>query len=74
MESYRQESVGNKERALAYLQSAQAERSSLQLKGSPYTVSMFTQAQGLMKRRAQILKGGWAQEAVQITLVFKFPS
>lgn len=71
MEAYRAEVAGNKERSLAYKQSAQAERSSLQLKASPYTVSMFTQARGLMKRRAQILKGGWAQEVVQITFVFQ---
>ena len=66
MDSYKQDFVDNKERSISYAGSAQAERSPAQCKGSPYTMSIFKQGAGLVSRRMQIVRGNWAQEAVQI--------
>jgi ATP-binding cassette subfamily G (WHITE) protein 2 (SNQ2) len=58
--SYRNKYVGRTERISAYQDRARAERAPLVPKGSPYTISIFMQAEAVMTRRLQILKGNYA--------------
>jgi len=64
MESYRNEFVGKPERALAYQQSASAERATTARKGSSFTVSIPMQTRAVMLRRLQILRGNLTTEMV----------
>ena len=66
MKAYEEESIGQERRALAYKQSAWAERARTHNKSSPYTISIFMQIKAVVARRMQILKGSWLQEAIRI--------
>ena len=57
IDSYRDEFVGKPERALAYEQSAHADRASTSNKRNPYMTSLPMQFRAIVRRRIQIVKG-----------------
>lgn len=66
MEQYRAKFVNKPERALAYKESARAERAKRARRASPYTISIPMQARAVMMRRVQIIKGSTAQQFIQL--------
>ncbi|KAF9025650.1 pleiotropic drug resistance ABC transporter [Hymenopellis radicata] len=54
---YLAEHTGIKEKAVAYKESARAERALSGRKASPYTASILSQTRAVIKRRVQILQG-----------------
>ena len=68
--TYFNEFVGHRERALAYKQSATAEHATTQPKGSAYTISIPMQARIVLLRRVQILRGHIAPEVIHLMWVF----
>ena len=69
MDAYLHESVGKPQRALAYMESAQAEHATTSNKKSAYVISIPMQTRAVVVRRFQILKGSVAG---QITNVMTF--
>lgn len=65
MAAYRKEFVGQRDRVLAYRQSALAEHAHHTLSKSSYTISIPMQVRAVMTRRVQILKGNWGTEMLQ---------
>ncbi|KAJ6552975.1 pleiotropic drug resistance ABC transporter [Mycena capillaripes] len=65
MAVYRQEFVGNTERAADYRASAEAEHASTARTISPYTISIPMQARAVMVRRVQILRGNMGAVILQ---------
>ena len=68
MASYHEEFVGKPERVTHYKQSVKAEHAKHSNKKSPYVVSIPMQARALMRRRAQILRGGITTQVIQLAV------
>ena len=68
MASYHEEFAGKPERVTHYKQSVKAEPAKHSNKKSPFVVSIPMQARALMRRRAQILRGGISTQVIQLAV------
>ncbi|RPD61629.1 pleiotropic drug resistance ABC transporter [Lentinus tigrinus ALCF2SS1-7] len=66
--AYHDEFVGKPERVSLYKQSVKEEHAKHSNKRSPYIVSISMQARALMRRRAQVLRGGILTQVIQIAV------
>ena len=67
--AYKREFVEDTHRLSTYKRSVKAEHATTAHPKSPYIISVPMQARALMRRRAQILRGGMALQVVQIMCV-----
>ena len=66
--AYHEEFVGKPERVSHYKQSVKAEHAKHSNMKSPYIVSIPMQARALVRRRAQILRGGITTQVIQLAV------